>query len=68
MSTPDDKTLKPTPANKQISISRVISAGYEQKGTTDDSQNPKLTSPSEPKTKLNLSALPYKPKENKVPS
>ena len=68
MSTPDDKTLKPTPANKQISITRVISAGYEQKGTTDDSQNPKLTSPSDPKTKLNLSATPYKPKENKAPS
>ena len=68
MSTHDEKTIKPVPASKQMSIARVISAGYEQQSNTEDPKNPQLPSPSDAKTRLNLSAKPYKPKEAKVPS
>ena len=68
MSTHDEKTIKPVPASKQMSIARVISAGYEQQSNTEDPKNPQLPSPSDAKTRLNLSAKPYKPKDAKVPS
>ena len=68
MSTHDEKTIKPVPASKQMTIARVISAGYEQQSNTEDTKNPQVQSPSDAKSRLNLSARPYKPKDTKAPS
>ena len=64
MSTNDEKTInKPTPVNKNMSVNRVFSTGYEQESNPGKlSKSVLVTQTDENKTKLNLEAKPYVPK------